>query len=247
MGVGQTVRRVAPGAFELAMRRSGKGWRRRVRRWLLWSVLAVLAGPGLLVLLLRWVDPPTSAFRVRAHWQSDGGAIHRVWVDLDRIAPSLPQAVIAAEDQTFAEHHGFVWSAIGDALESNLEGGSIRGGSSISQQVAKNLFLTPARSYLRKAVEAYLTVWIELLWPKARIMEVYLNIAQFDDRTFGAEAAAVRLFGTSAATLTPAQSALLAGVLPDPDGLDAARPGPYLRERQAWILRQMRQLGTVAY
>lgn len=221
------------------------GLGRRLRRWLLAALLLALAAPALTVLLLRWVDPPTSAFMLRTHWQqpADEPGIDQRWVDLDRIAPTLPLAVVAAEDQTFPDHHGFVWGAIGDALENNLAGGRMRGASSITQQVAKNLFLTPSRSYLRKAVEAYITVWIEWLWPKQRILEVYLNIAQFGDHVFGAEAAARQFFGVDATGLTAGQAALLAGVLPDPRDLDAAAPGPYLLERQRWILSQMRQLG----
>lgn len=222
-----------------------RGLWRRLRRWLLTALLFALAAPALAVLLLRWADPPTSAFMLQNHWQQPAGGpgVDQRWVDLDNIAPTLPLAVVAAEDQTFPDHHGFVWGAIGDALENNLAGGSMRGASSITQQVAKNLFLTPSRSYLRKAVEAYITVWIEWLWPKQRILEVYLNIAQFGDHVFGADAAARQFFNVDAADLTAGQAALLAGVLPDPRDLDAAAPGPYLLERQRWILSQMRQLG----
>ncbi|MDT0635727.1 monofunctional biosynthetic peptidoglycan transglycosylase [Spectribacter hydrogenooxidans] len=222
-----------------------RGLGRRLRRWLLTGLLVALAAPALAVLLLRWVDPPTSAFMLQAQWQQSGAAtgIDQRWADLADIAPALPLAVVAAEDQTFPDHHGFVWDAIGEALENNLAGGNMRGASSITQQVAKNLFLTPSRSYLRKAVEAYITVWIEWLWPKRRILEVYLNIAQFGDSVFGAEAAARRFFGVGAAGLSAGQAALLAGVLPDPRDLDAASPGPYLLERQRWIHSQMRQLG----
>lgn len=196
---------------------------------------------------MRWVNPPLSAYMLRTHWQSEysgeGPTIYYRWADLDQIAPCLPLAAVAAEDQTFPEHHGFVWAAINEALIDNADGGPIRGASTISQQTVKNLFLWPAKSYIRKGIEAYLTVWLELFWSKRRILEVYLNIAQFDDRVFGAGAAAQRLFGTTAAELGAHQCAALAAVLPAPERYRATSPGPYVREQQAWILRQMRQLG----
>ena len=197
---------------------------------------------------MRWVDPPVTAYMVRAHFQTeqadDGPTIFYRWADLDSIAACMPLAAVSAEDQTFPKHHGFVWEAIGDALADNAQGGTIRGASTISQQTAKNLFLWPAKSYVRKAIEAYLTVWIEVLWPKRRIIEVYLNIAQFGDRVFGVGAAADRLFGIQASQLSAGQCARLAAVLPNPVKYDAASPGPYVQGQSAWILRQMRQLGN---
>lgn len=208
----------------------------------------ILFAPAVLILLMRWVNPPVSAYMVRTHFQteqsSDGPTIFYRWADLDSIAACMPLAAVSAEDQTFPEHHGFVWKAIGDALVDNAEGGTIRGASTISQQTAKNLFLWPAKSYVRKGIEAYLTVWIEVLWPKRRIIEVYLNIAQFDDRVFGVGAGADRLFGVSASQLSAGQCARLAAVLPNPVKYSAASPGPYVQGQSAWILRQMRQLGN---
>lgn len=223
---------------------------RRTRRRRGGRIAAALAGVVLLapaapILALRWVDPPVTAFMLLEHAASevDGPSIHYVWRDLDEIAPALALAAVAAEDQTFPTHRGFVWTAIGDALQEGVAGERVRGASSISQQVVKNLFLWPAKSYLRKGIEAYLTVWLELLWPKRRILEVYLNIAQFGDRLFGAEAAARRYFGVAAADLSHGQAALLAAALPAPERYRVVPPTPFMRERQAWIESQMRQLG----
>ena len=220
---------------------------KRPFRYVLIAVGVLLLAPAAMILLMRWVNPPVTAYMLRVHLQSEasdqGPTIFYRWVDIDDMAACMPLAAVASEDQTFPSHHGFVWSAIGDALVDNADGGTIRGASTISQQTAKNLFLWPAKSYIRKAIEAYLTVWLEVLWPKRRILEVYLNIAQFDDRVFGVGAAAQRLFGISASQLSTAQCARLAAVLPNPEKYSAASPGPYVRGQAAWIMRQMRQLG----
>ncbi|MES1924573.1 monofunctional biosynthetic peptidoglycan transglycosylase [Salinisphaera sp. T31B1] len=224
--------------------------RNRFCRYLLILCAAVALAPAALILLFRWVNPPVTAYMLRVHFQvqqasdSDGPTLYQQWVGLDSMAACMPLAAVASEDQTFPTHHGFVWSAIGDALADNASGSTVRGASTISQQTAKNLFLWPAKSYVRKAIEAYLTVWIEVLWPKRRILEVYLNIAQFDDRVFGVGAAADRLFGTTAAKLSTRQCAALAAVLPAPERYDAASPGSFVQGRIAWIERQMRHLGS---
>jgi monofunctional biosynthetic peptidoglycan transglycosylase len=220
---------------------------KRPFRYVLIAVGVMLLAPAAIIGLMRWVNPPVSAYMVRTHVQAEhsggGPTIFYRWADLDAIAACMPLAAIAAEDQTFPTHHGFVWAAIGDALVDNADGGPVRGASTISQQTAKNLFLWPAKSYVRKAIEAYLTVWLELLWSKRRIIEVYLNVAQFDGRVFGVAAAAQRLFGVQASQLSDAQCAALAAVLPSPKRYSAASPGPYVQGQKAWILRQMRQLG----
>ncbi|MDN5939113.1 MAG: monofunctional biosynthetic peptidoglycan transglycosylase [Salinisphaera sp.] len=219
---------------------------RRLRR-ILWIVIVVLlALPALAVLALRWVEPPTTAYMLRTQWQtSDASAdIQYRWRDMEDISPHLGLAAVAAEDQTFPDHHGFVWKAIGNAIEANLSHeGVVRGASSITQQVAKNLFLWPSQTYVRKAIEAYVTVWLELLLSKRRILALYLNIAQFGPTTFGAEAAAQRFFGVSANQLSRAQAALLAAVLPAPTEYSVRQPSDYVRQRQQWILRQMSHLG----
>src|SRR5699024_2355549 len=187
---------------------------------------------------------------LRVHWNAQdtgaqGPTIYYHWVDIEDMAACMPLAVVAAEDQTFPYHRGFAWAALQDAMADNLAGKAdgIRGASTISQQTAKNLFLWPARSYVRKAVEAYFTVWMELLWSKRRILEMYLNIAQFDDRVFGVAAAAERLFGTTASRLSSYQCAALAAVLPAPTRYSATAPSGYVSGRINWIRRQMRQLG----
>ncbi len=218
-------------------------------RWLGRLVLILLLTPALLVGALRWINPPITSFMIGAKWDltqsgEKNAAIRYRWVDYKRIAPAVRLAVIAAEDQRFAEHRGFDWQAIGKAMQQNHKSQRIKGASTISQQVAKNLFLWEERSWLRKGIEAYLTFWIEWLWPKQRILEVYLNTAQFDARTFGVGAAARHFFGRPAASLSYSQAALLAAVLPAPRHLSAADPSDYVEDRQDWILQQMRRLGA---
>jgi len=218
---------------------------RRRRRWprrLLLALAALLLLSALPVLVLRWMVPPTSAFMLAYRIQHDA-APRYAWRDLEAISAALPLALVAAEDQRFPQHRGFDVDAIRSALAEHAEGEDLRGASTISQQVAKNLFLWPGRSFVRKGLEAYYTVLIELAWPKRRILEVYANIAEFGPGIYGAEAAARAHFGTDAGALAPAQAALLAAVLPNPARLQAAAPTSYLRRRQDWIQRQMRQLG----
>jgi len=225
---------------------------RRWRRWLLWLLLLCAGIPVVQVAVLRVVDPPRSMFMWLREWDAwqhndPGFVLHYEWRDLEQITPHLQLAVIAAEDQRFLQHHGFDLDAINAARRFNASGGRVRGASTISQQVAKNLFLWSGRSWLRKGLEAWYTLWLELLWPKWRILEVYLNVAEFGDGVYGAEAAAQRLFQRTAAGLDRTQSAQLAAVLPNPRRYHAAAPGPYVRQRRQWILRQMRQLGGEAY
>ena len=194
------------------------------------------------ILALRWIDPPITAFMVQSRMDARGSpapAPRYQWVDLERIAPALRRAVVAAEDQRFSTHAGFDLHSIADAVEESARGGRRRGASTISQQVAKNLFLWPEKSWFRKLLEAWITLWIELLWPKERILEVYLNVAQFGDGLFGAEAASWHFFARPAAALSLREAALLAAVLPNPRRLHADRPSPYLASRVEWILDQM--------
>lgn len=232
------------------------GWltRRRIGRWLragLWLAAGFVLLTSALVLAFRWVEPPTSAFVIRHNWlaaQPDTWDPARLrWTDWSQMAPSLPLAVVASEDQRFPDHWGFDLEAISKAIEEHQRGGRLRGASTISQQVAKNLFLWPGRSYVRKGLEAYFTGLIELFWPKRRILEVYLNIAQFGPNTFGVGAAAPALFNRPPDRLSPAHAALMAAVLPNPDGYSARHPSAYVRERQGWILRQMYMLGGPDY
>lgn len=227
-------------------RRTSRPWLWLKRLLLLGLALVLLS--ALPVLLLRWLDPPTSAFMLA--WQpgvQSPRALQQRWVPIDRISASLQIAVVASEDQKFPQHQGFDLDAIESAWAERQSGARRRGASTISQQVAKNLFLWSEPSWLRKALEAWFTGWIELLWSKQRILEVYLNIAEFGDGIYGAEAAAQEFFGLRAAALSDGQAALLAAVLPNPKKYRADAPGPYLLERRRWIERQMQQLGGVAY
>jgi monofunctional biosynthetic peptidoglycan transglycosylase len=200
------------------------------------------------VVLLRWIDPPFTAYMAEAQieaWaQRDSGYVlrHR-WVDLNQVSPNLPLAVIASEDQKFPEHWGFDVEAIEQAYQLNQHSHRVRGASTISQQVAKNLFLWPGRSYFRKGLEAYFTLLIEACWPKRRILEIYLNAAEFGPGTYGAEAAAQRFMHRSAAQLTRSDAALLAAVLPNPRRFSAAMPSAYIQRRRDAILVQMQALG----
>lgn len=225
----------------------------------MWLVRIAWGTPLLFVVLtalpvfaLRFVDPPTSAFMLDRQWQAfrdgeAGFALHYAWVDWDALSPELPIALVAAEDQRFPDHAGFDLAAIDQALENNARGRPVRGASTISQQVAKNLFLWNERSWLRKGLEAWFTVLIELFWPKQRILEVYANTAEFGDGVYGAEAAAQAYFGTSAKRLSAAQSARLAAVLPNPKRYSVRTPSPYVQRRAAWIARQVRNLGGPGY
>ncbi|MGL5457509.1 MAG: monofunctional biosynthetic peptidoglycan transglycosylase [Citrobacter telavivensis] len=214
-------------------------------------VLAVFWGGG--IALFSIVPVPFSAVMVErqigAWLQGDFGYVaHSDWVSMDEISPWMGLAVIAAEDQTFPDHWGFDVAAIERALSHNERNENrIRGASTLSQQTVKNLFLWDGRSWLRKGLEAGLTVGVETVWSKKRILTVYLNIAEFGDGVFGVEAAAQRYFGKPASRLTQSEAALLAAVLPNPLRFKAAAPSGYVRSRQAWILRQMRQLGGESF
>ncbi|MCB1825449.1 MAG: monofunctional biosynthetic peptidoglycan transglycosylase [Candidatus Competibacteraceae bacterium] len=212
-----------------------------------WSfVLISLA----LVLLLRWMPPPISSIMaqdwLRAAW-TDGKTIHYQWMPYEDISPYTALAVIAAEDQRFPEHYGFDLVEIRQVLDGLEAGKAPRGASTLSQQVAKNLFLWPGRNWVRKGLEAWFTVLLELFWSKQRILEVYLNIAEFGEYTFGAEVASRRFFDKPAARLTAREAARLAAVLPNPRRYRVDRPSAYVLKRQRWIERQMRQLGGIAY
>lgn len=220
---------------------------RRLTRLLLWFA----AGSALLVLSLRWIDPPGTTLMVErkiASWiDSKPIDLQRQWRPWKELPDDLKIAVIAGEDQKFAEHWGFDIGAIRQALAHNAEGGSLRGASTISQQVAKNLFLWSGRSWPRKALEAWFTVLIELFWSKQRILEVYLNSVEWGDGVFGAEAAARHHFKIGAPYLSRSQASLLAAVLPNPRAWSASRPGAHVQRRAAWIRRQSQQLGGSHY
>jgi monofunctional biosynthetic peptidoglycan transglycosylase len=221
-------------------------------RRLIWAVLGLVflcaAVSVATVALFRWVNPPFSAYMAEtqlAAWSThDRNYVSRhQWATLSQISPNLPLAVVASEDQKFPEHWGFDVEAIEKAYEMNQHSHRVHGASTISQQVAKNLFLWSGRSYLRKGVEAYFTLLIEAFWPKRRILEIYLNIAEFGYGVYGAEAAAERFFHKPASKLSRGDSAILAAVLPNPQRLFAAAPSAYVQQRRDWILGQMQALG----
>jgi monofunctional glycosyltransferase len=211
--------------------------RRFVLACLLCVVLSVVA-----VLALRWIDPPITAVMVLQ--PGPVGEIDYTWVDRDAIAWDAARAVIASEDQRFADHHGIDFVSLDRALEAYSDGDGLRGASTITQQVAKNVFLWQGRSFVRKALEAYFAVLLELCLTKERILEIYLNVAEFGPQVFGVEAAAEAYFGTSAGALDLEQAALLAAVLPNPHRLLAARPSDYVRERQAQIVSEVELLDS---
>lgn len=207
----------------------------------------ILLASTLPVVALRWLPPPTSAFMLEA-WTGALLAgkhldLRYRWTAWDAISPEAALAVMASEDQLFPEHDGFDFHAISRAISSNRKGRPLRGASTISQQTAKNLFLYSGKSLWRKALEAYFTVLLESLWPKRRILETYLNIAQFGKGIYGVSAAAETYFHKPASDLTTPEAALLAAVLPNPVVLRADRPSNYVLKRRQWIMRQMRQMG----
>ena len=220
---------------------------KRFRKVLAWVLLVALVLTIAPVLALRWVPPPTSALMFRKSIAnlvgSQGKSIRYRWVDWAAIAPDMPLAVVAAEDQKFPRHWGFDFESIAEAIEDQGPRHRVRGASTITQQVAKNLFLWHGRSYVRKGLEAYFTVLLEIFWPKRRILEVYLNIAEFGDGTYGVYAASKTFFGKHPSQLTQSEAALLAAVLPNPKHLHANTPSPYVEERTHWIEEQMEQLG----
>lgn len=235
---------------------SGGASPRRKRRWLrivfFWLPFWFVVITATQVLVLRWVPPVTSAFMIdrqlEAYGDGDWGFRPSYeWKSWEKLSPSLPISLVAAEDQKFPHHNGFDFQAIDKAMANNSRGRKVRGASTITQQVAKNLFLWGGRSYVRKALEAWYTVLIELFWPKQRILEVYANIAEFGDGVYGAESAAKKYFGKSAARLNGAESARLAAVLPNPKVYSVRKPGSYVQRRARWIERQVRRLGGASY
>ncbi|MGZ8190683.1 MAG: monofunctional biosynthetic peptidoglycan transglycosylase [Methylococcaceae bacterium] len=214
----------------------------------MYLLLSLMVSSIVICALLRWLPPPTSTFMLYRHFEDliDNGSFKSIdyrWVSASNISANGSAAVIASEDQRFFEHFGFDLRSIQSSIEDYNEGGRLRGASTISQQVAKNIFLTPSKSFVRKGLEVWFTLLIEAFWSKQRILEVYLNIAEFGDHLFGIEAASRRYFGVSAKQLSRSQAALLAASLPNPIRLRVKQPSNYLLKRQHWILRQMRNLG----
>ena len=227
-----------------------RSWPARIARTLAVGLLSAVVLSILLVAVFRWLPVPVTSFMI-GDWMAAADREHsglrpdHDWVPWPEISKQAAVAVIASEDQKFLGHRGFDLEAIDKALSDAKRGRRLRGASTISQQVAKNLFLWPGQSWLRKGLEAWFTLWIEWLWPKQRILEVYLNSAEFGRGIWGVEAASRHFFHKPAAKLNRNEAALLAAVLPSPRRFRVDRPSPYVQQRQAWIMRQMSMLGGV--
>lgn len=219
---------------------------RRLQKWLQWLVVLFFATSIGAVVVYRWLPVPVTPLMViRCVQQVQNGESLRLrhhWVPLEEMSIYMPVAVMASEDQRFMEHHGFDYEAIEKALEENRKGKRQRGASTITQQTAKNVFLWPDHSWVRKGLEAYFTFLIEVFWSKQRIMEVYLNSIEMGDGIYGAEAVAQWHFGCTAAQLTRPQCALIAATLPNPLRFSSKNPSGYMLKRQTWIMRQMKHI-----
>lgn len=233
-----------------AKSRLGSVWVRLKRTLIRFIIFFFTSSIGA-VILFKFVPVPFTATmlsrKIEAIYDNKNSKIYYDWTPYEKISSEAPLAVVAAEDQLFPEHNGFDFKSMNNAFNRNLKGKKIRGASTISQQVAKNVFLWQTRSYIRKAFEVYFTVLIELIWGKERILEVYLNVAEMGDMTFGVEEASKRYFGKSANNLTRDQAARIAAVLPSPRKWSIAKPGPYVVRRTGQISRQMRALGGPVY
>jgi len=211
---------------------------RAVRAVLIVGLVVFWIGPVVAVAVYRFVPPPLTYLMVQRFFEGHG--YQRRWVPLEEISPHLVRTVIAAEDARFCEHGGFDVEAIRKAAEANASGHKLRGGSTISQQTAKNVFLWPQRDWVRKGLETWFTGLIEVGWGKRRIMEVYLNSIEWGPGVYGAEAAAQKNFGVPASKLTPAQAARMAAIIPKPLSWRAAEPGPYVKRRAGAVSRNAR-------
>ena len=246
---GTDSRSATPEQTRPLTRRATAGGQRR--RWvrLIWRGTWIIGALFLLisaaiVLPWRWLPPPTTAFMLHDRLVNGREVAHQ-WVSWAEISPYLPIAVVAAEDQKFPRHRGFDFESIAKATRERRR--RMRGASTITQQVAKNLFLWSGRSYVRKGLEAWFTVLIETLWPKRRILEVYLNVAEFAPGVYGVGAAAPKLFHTAPSRLGLREAALMAAVLPSPRRMSAARPSAYVNRRASEISAWVRKLGGPPY
>lgn len=221
----------------------------KIRRFLAWLLLLWLVISLTAVLALRWFDPPTTTFMLARQYSSEFEPIklQHEWRDMGQISPNLAISVIASEDQKFADHWGFDVGAIEQVIKDRQAGKKMRGASTISQQLAKNLFLWSGRSWVRKGLEVYFTAAIEAMIPKQRILELYLNAVEFGDGVYGAEAAAQSIFGVEAKLLDANQAALLAARLPAPKRYQIKPPSDYMQQRARWIRKQVIQLGAESY
>jgi monofunctional biosynthetic peptidoglycan transglycosylase len=223
-----------------------------IKRIILWSIALFFGTSIIFTVLYRWVNPPiTPLMIIRLFDKSDDDKspkLQKKWVSIKDMAPSVVQAVVASEDNLFLQHNGFDWAAIDKAHTRNKSGKKhIHGGSTISQQTAKNVFLYPKRSYIRKGLEVYFTFLIEIFWSKERIMEVYLNVIEVGDGIYGVEQAAQTYYHCPAAKLSPSQSAMIAVILPSPRRRNPSKPSSYMLKRQRTILNLMDKVGPVKF
>jgi len=218
-------------------------WTGLIKKWSIRIILGFFVFTILWVLALKFINPPITYLMIKRGFEwSDSGKgfkIEKEWLPYDDISNNLKKAAIAGEDAFFLTHNGFDTKAIMEAFEKNQESDKLRGGSTISQQVAKNVFLWPGRSWVRKGLETYFTVLIELFWSKKRILEMYLNIIEMGQGVYGAEAASQYYFNKSAKNLTKKEAALLIAILPNPRQWDARRPSNYINRRANSIVRYL--------
>ncbi len=221
---------------------------RKLFKYLLIAAIGFLAISILLVILFRIVNPPITGLMIVRNIQNDRSWFQlpdKEWIDIEDMALPISVAVVASEDNRFFEHHGFDWKAIREARKQNKEGKRMRGGSTISQQTAKNLFLFPHRNYLRKGLEAWFTMLIEIFWNKSRILEVYLNIIETGPGVYGIDMAARQYFHKHAGELSKSQAALIAACMPNPFLMKPDNPTKYLLKRQKWILWNMNNIWPI--
>lgn len=218
---------------------------KRFFRFIFKLLLGLFLFSILMVIIYKWVPVPFTPLMAIRYFENPEEDLRHDWVPMEEISNNLKMAVIASEDQNFPNHNGFDYEAIKKAMEDNKKGKRVRGASTISQQTAKNVFLWPERSWFRKGLEVYFTFLIELFWSKERILEVYLNSIEMGKSVYGAEAAAGAWFGKSASNLTAYEAAAIAAILPNPRQYRASPASSYIQGRQAWIVRQMRNLGPI--
>ena len=216
-------------------------------KFLLYGFITSIITVFVLKFVPVWVTPTMIDRKFTALFEGRDSEIHSDWESYDNISKEVALAVVASEDQLFPQHYGFDFGAMWGAFRHNLKGRRIKGASTITQQVAKNVFLWQGRSYVRKILEVYFTTLIELIWGKERILEVYLNVAETGKMTFGVEAASLRYYGHASSSLSRIEAARIAAVLPSPNRFSIANPSGYVQRRTSFITRQMRGLGGKAY
>jgi monofunctional biosynthetic peptidoglycan transglycosylase len=225
--------------------------KRKILRWI-WKAMLWFFGLSILsVIIFKWVPIPFTPLMVTRiiefKLEGDDAIYSHNWVPLEDISPNLQKAVIASEDGNFLKHNGFDFEAMQKAFKNNNKGKRLKGGSTISQQTAKNIFLWQGRSYIRKGLEAYFTVLIELIWGKERIMEVYLNSIEMGNGVYGAQEAARHWYSKTATNLTPREAAGIAAILPNPRKFKASNSSSYINRRKDKIMRVMRHVGKIEY